>query len=72
VTHESVSTEQRPRTLVIEAHPSGLVALKTLREHAGGSLANLGQHYDIDPQTVSRELKKIGVKIRPSGRCSER
>jgi len=28
----------------------------------------LGQRYDVDPQTVSRELKKIGVQIRPPGR----
>ena len=38
------------------------------RYQAGESLAKLGIRYDVDPQTVSRELKKIAVKIRPPGR----
>ena len=38
------------------------------RYRAGDSLAKLGIRYDVDPQTVSRDLKKIGVKIRPPGR----
>jgi hypothetical protein len=38
------------------------------RYRACESLANLGQHFDVDPQTVSRELKKIGVQVRPPGR----
>jgi hypothetical protein len=35
---------------------------------AGESLAKLGIRYDVDPQTVSRELKAIGVTIRPPRR----
>ena len=38
------------------------------RYRAGESLAMLGKRYDVDPQTVSRELKNIGVRIRPPGR----
>ena len=38
------------------------------RYQAGESLAKLGTRYDVDPQTVSRELKKINVQIRPPGR----
>jgi len=38
------------------------------RYRAGESLAKLGTRYDVDPQTISRELKKIGVQIRPPGR----
>ena len=34
---------------------------------AGESLAYLSKHYDVDPQTVRRELKKIGVQVRPPG-----
>lgn len=36
--------------------------------NAGRSLATLGQRYSVDPQTVSRELKKAGIQIRPPGR----
>ena len=38
------------------------------RYRSGESLAKLGIRYDVDPQTVSRELKKIDVQISPSGR----
>ncbi len=35
---------------------------------AGNPLKTLGAKYSVDPQTVSRELKKVGVQIRPPGR----
>jgi len=35
---------------------------------AGASLAKLGRRYNVDPQTVSRELRKVGVVIRAAGR----
>jgi len=35
---------------------------------AGDSLAKLSHRYNVDPQTVSRELKKTDVTIRPPGR----
>jgi outer membrane cobalamin receptor len=38
------------------------------RYRVGVSLAELGHRYDVDPQTVSRELKKLRVQIRPPGR----
>lgn len=38
------------------------------RYRAGESLDRLGHGYDMDPQTTSRELKKIGVRIRSLGR----
>jgi transposase-like protein len=38
------------------------------RYRSGASLAELGRRYDVDPQTVSRELKKMDVQVRPPGR----
>jgi DNA-directed RNA polymerase sigma subunit (sigma70/sigma32) len=33
---------------------------------SGSSLAQVGQHFDVDPETVRRALKKNGVKMRKS------
>ena len=35
---------------------------------AGSSLAKLGALFDVDPQTVNRELKRAGITLRPPGR----
>jgi DNA-binding MarR family transcriptional regulator len=35
---------------------------------ARNSLAALDKRYDVDPKTVSKELKAAGVAIRPAGR----
>jgi hypothetical protein len=31
----------------------------------GWSLARLGKHYDVDPQTIRKELLAAGLTIRP-------
>ena len=38
------------------------------RYRAGESLTKLGHNYDVDPQTVGRELRATGVAIRTRGR----